>query len=312
MINNDLPPPFEWLNGRPVYASMSGGKDSTALALWLQENGIAFTPVFLDTGWEHPATYEYIRDVLRPLFGTFTVLRNEKFFKQDSEWAGGMEQAIRASRMFPSGVAKFCTRVLKIEPIQNFYAQTRVQVGAKPVNCVGIRAEESRARRDMPEHEEQDEATVWRPLINWTEQQVINMHTRHAVPPNPLYLRGAARVGCYPCIFARKHEIRHMSHTDPARIDHIEQLEARVHALRNDDTRPSFFKSRAKDGGSMSIRDIVEWSRNDRGHALEDVEDIEEAGCMRWGLCEPPQLSLWQDPPVSLVSTARGTQEPQD
>lgn len=36
----------------PIVASVSGGKDSTAMCLWLQEQGLEFTPVFLDTGWE--------------------------------------------------------------------------------------------------------------------------------------------------------------------------------------------------------------------------------------------------------------------
>ena len=37
-------------------AAFSGGKDSTALLLWLREQGIDYTAVFCDTGWEHPLT----------------------------------------------------------------------------------------------------------------------------------------------------------------------------------------------------------------------------------------------------------------
>ena len=82
-MNEGLTGELEWLNGRPLYASLSGGKDSTALGLWLKSQGIKFTPVFCDTGWEHPATYEYIATVLEPLFGAFTVVRNEKLFQDD-------------------------------------------------------------------------------------------------------------------------------------------------------------------------------------------------------------------------------------
>jgi 3'-phosphoadenosine 5'-phosphosulfate sulfotransferase (PAPS reductase)/FAD synthetase len=85
-----------WLAGRPVFASLSGGKDSTALGLWLRKLGVPFTPVFLDTGWEHPATYEYIEQVLVPLFGEFVVLRNEKY------WAGEGGGAAWSSWCWPS------------------------------------------------------------------------------------------------------------------------------------------------------------------------------------------------------------------
>lgn len=302
MINEKLPAPYKQFEGRPLYASISGGKDSTALGLWFKERGIKFTPIFLDTGWEHEATYEYIQDVLVPMFGDFIILRNEKLFDASEEWRGGMEQALRYHKMFPSGVVKFCTRELKVTPVQNFYAQVRYETKHKPINAVGIRAEESARRAEMSEIEEQDEATVWRPLISVTEDEIIAMHSEHKVPPNPLYIKGASRVGCYPCIYARKHEIRHMSYADPARIDYIEELERKVNALRRPEQRQAtFFKSRRKDKQPMGIREIVEWSRTDRGGAyLDDQEDIEDAGCMRWGMCERP---AWEKLPLFKEDT---------
>jgi 3'-phosphoadenosine 5'-phosphosulfate sulfotransferase (PAPS reductase)/FAD synthetase len=298
-INKHLKEQFAWLNNRPIFASISGGKDSTALGLHLQENEIKFTPLFLDTGWEHPATYEYINDVLRPMFGEFIILRNEKYFKDDDEWKGGMEQAVKYNKMFPSGFAKFCTRELKIIPVQNFYSALRASLKIKPINVVGIRAEESSKRALMQMIEEQDEATVWRPLLNHKEHEIIDMHQRHSILPNPLYLRGASRVGCYPCIYARKHEIRHLSFSDPERIDHIEKLEKQVNSIRRDDQKQAtFFKSRRKDKSPMNIREIVEWSKQEKKQVLDDQDEIENNGCMRWGLCEPliktgDQLSLF-------------------
>lgn len=297
MINTNLTGDLAWLNGRPLYASISGGKDSTALGVWLQRNGVRFTPVFLDTGWEHQATYDYIKDVLEPMLGAFTVLRNEKIFEpvvdeRGHTWRGGMEALIYKKRMFPSGVVKFCTAELKVVPIQNFYAQVRYETGLKPINAVGIRAQESQKRAEMREIEEQDEATAWRPLIHWTEEQVIDLHSTNHVPPNPLYIKGASRVGCYPCIFARKHEIRHMSLADQERIEYIATLEERLNEHRaslGKEKKATFFKSRRADKEPMFINDIVEWSRNDnKGGYLDDQEEIEEEGCMRWGLCERP------------------------
>src|SRR5258708_6462847 len=52
------------LRDRRVAASISGGKDSAAMGLWLMEQGIDYDRVFADTGWEHPKTYEYLRGPL--------------------------------------------------------------------------------------------------------------------------------------------------------------------------------------------------------------------------------------------------------
>lgn len=59
---------------------------------------------------------------------------------------------------------------------------------------------------------------VWRPLLRWSEQQVVDIHHRHGLCPNPLYLPGASRVGCRPCIFVLKAEVRLIADTGPARI----------------------------------------------------------------------------------------------
>lgn len=54
----------------PIYiVSVSGGKDSTAAALHLREQGIPFRAVFFDTGWESPITYRYLRDVVPGAIG---------------------------------------------------------------------------------------------------------------------------------------------------------------------------------------------------------------------------------------------------
>ena len=57
---------------------------------------------------------------------------------------------------------------------------------------------------------------------------MIAIHKRHELAPNPLYLMGATRVGCWPCIYARKSEIRLIADVDPGRIVRIAALEERV------------------------------------------------------------------------------------
>ncbi|MBF0588706.1 MAG: phosphoadenosine phosphosulfate reductase family protein [Magnetococcales bacterium] len=45
--------------------SVSGGKDSTAMLLWALERKTPFRPVFANTGNEHPATLDYVRNLPR-------------------------------------------------------------------------------------------------------------------------------------------------------------------------------------------------------------------------------------------------------
>lgn len=286
------------LAGRRVVASISGGKDSAALSLWLTEQGIEHDRIFLDTGWENDLTYSYLRGPLTAQIGPILELRSSLL----------MEDLIRKKGMFPSRVRRFCTQELKVKPMQE-YLKARIDAGDDVINAVGIRAAESEARSRMPEWEWQDgfDCEVWRPLLRWSEQDVIEIHRRHGLSPNPLYLLGASRVGCWPCIYARKSEIRFIADKDPARIVRLKVLEedvakkavaraqARGTTLAN---KPTWFQNPTsrvgadghRAGDCWPIDKVVEWSRTIRGGAEEDKQELLFAGmndgCMRWGLCE--------------------------
>lgn len=280
------------LEGKTVIASVSGGKDSAAMCLHLKEIGVPFQAVFIDTGWEHPSTYEFIRDVMPRFVGPVTTIGTP----------GGMLAVVKKKAMFPSRLRRFCTQEVKVKPMQEFLAAL-VDAGGEPINAVGIRAAESKARAEMTEWEfsEGFDCETWRPLIRWSEQDVIDIHKRHGMPPNPLYLQGASRVGCWPCIFARKGEIKFMARVDPGRVDLLRQLEAdmtdgataRAEAKGKPAPAPyAWFQSRnaviPPGGGAptclpMPIDDVVKWARD--GNQEELFVD-EQQGCMRWGLCD--------------------------
>ena len=276
---------LERIGDRIVVASMSSGKDSGAMGLHLRELGIPFRPVFIDTGWESSKTYRYLRGPLTDHFGEITEIRAEVELDDELELdlpcgpdllgkrAATKEELARALEeelghysamvrlciskgIFPSRTFRFCTQTLKVYTMRDFL----LELDREPINAVGIRNEESEARRHMESWEFMDvyDCDVWRPIRTWTEDQVIAIHNRNGLLPNPHYLRGSERVGCWPCIFARKSELAALANDEP-RIRFIEVLERLVGDLaqaRNKASTPkTWFQSRKDDRKSVPCED---------------------------------------------------------
>jgi 3'-phosphoadenosine 5'-phosphosulfate sulfotransferase (PAPS reductase)/FAD synthetase len=311
------------IGARRVVASVSGGKDSAALSLHLRELGIDHDRVFLDTGWEHPKTYDYLRGQLTDALGPIhearavvpppapeVVARLRPLVRAAVEAGSAFVCLILKKGMFPARTIRFCTQELKVKAMQTYVAE-RVAAGEDLINAVGIRRAESGARAAAKEWEWSDgfDCEVWRPLVDWTEQDVIDIHRRHGLRPNPLYLLGASRVGCWPCIHARKSEIRFIAEHDPERIELIRQLELDVCDLARErieargktmENPPAFFQApigrrKGPDGKTIHVGTcwpidrVVAWSRTIRGGKEEDRQErlfADQAGCMRWGLCD--------------------------
>jgi 3'-phosphoadenosine 5'-phosphosulfate sulfotransferase (PAPS reductase)/FAD synthetase len=187
---------------------------------------------------------------------------------------------------------------------QELLLRARASGGLDVVNAVGIRDEESDARKAMPEWEwsKEMDCDVWRPIKAFTTEDVILMHQRHSVRPCKLYLMGMERVGCGPCIKERKAGIRIIAEKDPDRIALLRQDEATVAELARARVAeqgkpfigdPAFFQ--IKEGRTCvcwPIDKAVEWSRTEfRGKGqflMGEIFDMDMAdqGCSRWGLCD--------------------------
>ena len=195
----------------------SGGKDSTALVLWAKDQGWPFTAVFCDTKHEHPATYAYIDQINRTqLDGALVTVCSAKY-------PGGMGELVRRKGRVPSTRARFCTEELKVFPFRDWLRQQTDEA----MIYQGIRGDESGPRRAAGARLWSDVYDSWieRPLFDWSADDVFAIHKRHGVEPNPLYLMGASRVGCFPCIMVNHGELKRMGQTDPLIWERAANLE---------------------------------------------------------------------------------------
>jgi len=193
--------------------SLSGGKDSTACLLWaldtLPKEDVI--PYYIDTKWEHDAVYEYLEYLEEKL--------DIKIKRIESE---GMEALSKRKKCMPNRVMRFCTENLKVKPAIEFY-KTFQDKGIDFINIVGIRRDESKSRENTESFSISDQGikTLF-PIAYWSTQRVFDFHKEHKIDVNPLYKKGFTRVGCYPCIYARKHELMMMEDKYVQRLRNLE------------------------------------------------------------------------------------------
>lgn len=114
--------------------SISGGKDSAALAIYLKEKypNREFEYLFFDTGEELQDTYDYIRDLENLIGIEVQKLTPDKSFK---------ELLMEHNDFLPSPMERWCTRKMKLE---TFLQKMREYQDYTIYNYVGIRSDENR------------------------------------------------------------------------------------------------------------------------------------------------------------------------
>jgi len=209
---------------------------------------------------------------------------------------------------FPSKMAKFCTDKLKLLPL-NATKRPIWDAGGTTIDWVGERAQESpgRARKPMLQRTRKNPGTaiIYRPIHRWDAREVFAIARRHGLKPNPLYLVGASRVGCWPCINCRKKEIGLVANLTPEKIDFLREAERLVSLVSRRDQGgfgdwATFFSADKVPGdpadwSRAAIDKVVEWARTGRGgrqfDLLQEIErlqmEAEGAYCdSEYGLCE--------------------------
>ena len=140
-------------------------------------------------------------------------------------YPNGMEDLVIKKKRVASAKARFCTGELKIKPMINFMNEP-LQSDVKVI-YTGIRRDESEKRANAKIREYADLYDCWmvNPIVTWTASDVFLLHKRYGIKPNPLYKKGASRVGCFPCVMINHGELKRMQDFYPFVWDKIEHLE---------------------------------------------------------------------------------------
>lgn len=306
--------------------SISGGKDSLATGLVARDT---YGPdrvryVWADTGHESEITVNYIRNDLSRAFDAIIeevradfapmMARKRAFIEAHWEDAGVPAERVRRAidllhptgnpfldlcmwkGRFPSRKAQFCTEELKKVPLDLHLAGLIKQFGLRVESWQGVRREEGGLRKFALEWERHDlGCLIHRPILDWTAAEVFEFAERKGVSPNPLYLRGMKRVGCFPCINCGKDELLAIASRFPEAVARVSEWEALVSEVSKRGASTLFhigadrdIETPAEIFARANIDEFVRWSKTSRGGKQFDLERaLPPPACSSvYGLCE--------------------------
>ena len=169
--------------------SLSGGKDSAALAIYMRDRVPKMEYVFSDTRKELPETYEYLERI-EDYLGTRVHRLNAEFgFDHWYDVYGGM---------IPSNHRRWCTKMLKLRPFEDF-------VGDDPViNYVGLRADEKRVGYISHKPNIKAVYPFQEDGLKLADIREILLASGVGLPPYTQW--GRTRSGCFFCFYQQKIE----------------------------------------------------------------------------------------------------------
>ena len=188
--------------------SLSGGKDSAALALYMRDRVVDMEYIFHDTGKELPETYDYLSRLESILGRPITRTTPDDPFDHWLDVYGGM---------LPSNHRRWCTKMLKLKPFEAY-------VGSDPVlNYVGLRADEARTGYISTKpnitavYPFREDGLVRADIIRILEDFGLGL---------PLYTEwGRSRSGCFFCFYQQKIEWVRLRETHPDLFEEAKRYE---------------------------------------------------------------------------------------
>lgn len=201
------------------FISFSGGVESRTLCLLYGHRAKA---IFADTGDEHKVMYEKLAEfqeqikIKHPNF-EMIVVKNKEF--------ASLTEYIKTYKFFPSITARFCTRIFKIEPIDDFLKdQGECEL------MIGLNYDEMDERTGN--HGLLSNVTYSYPLGDLKLRRIhcIALLKEYNIEPEfPSYM---SRGGCKDCPFKSKKEYTAMVYFANDEIKDVAELEAVVQDKR--------------------------------------------------------------------------------
>jgi 3'-phosphoadenosine 5'-phosphosulfate sulfotransferase (PAPS reductase)/FAD synthetase len=186
-----------------ILVNSSGGKDSQAMldevCTLAEAAGVLDRITVLHCALGHvewPGTSELARKQAEH----YGVRYEERHREQ-----GLLLDQVRHRGRWSSSSARYCTSDQKRGPARKLITQLVAELGdlarpARVLNCMGLRAEESRARLKKAQLSRDEAASsgrrtidTWLPIHDWTETQVWQRIRSSGVPYHPAYDQGMSR-----------------------------------------------------------------------------------------------------------------------
>ena len=190
---------------------ISGGKDSSALAVYMRHRVPQMEYFFCDTGAELPETYEYLTRLEVILGRPIVRLNAERGF---DHWFEVFRGAL------PSPQMRWCTKNMKIKPIESW-------IGDDPaVSYVAIRADESNRKGHIST---KPNITTRFPFVeDGINHDAVLRLLDDAGIGLPEYYSWRTRSGCYFCFYQRKAEWVGLAEHHPELFDRAVAIEQKV------------------------------------------------------------------------------------
>lgn len=207
------------------FISFSGGVESTTMCILYGNDAKG---IWADTGSEHDKMYERINTVeseIKKIHPSFEIIRVKGKTTLKGVEYDNLEKYVVGAKFMPSGQARYCTRIFKIEPIDNYLKN----IGECEL-MIGLNVDEENSREGNLGLNENVKYTY--PLVEdgLTRSDCEDVLYKHQLHPNmPVYM---LRGGCRMCFFKSEKEYRAMYHLNKKEFLEVQAFEEEIQDKR--------------------------------------------------------------------------------
>jgi 3'-phosphoadenosine 5'-phosphosulfate sulfotransferase (PAPS reductase)/FAD synthetase len=255
-------------NDSKILVAFSGGKDSIAMVLYLLSLGIKRSRIILhhhlvdgneENLFDWPCTESYCIAFAKAFNLTLLfsyrkggiareIYRNNEpkqdiYFQIDQSGPYMIAPSnkkrtntrLKFPALSPSLMIRWCSATVKIEVLRTSIVHNPDYNNTGSLFVLtGERREESANRAKYADVEvhatntKSRKVITWRPIIDWSEQQVWRIIQHHNVQPHPAYMLGWSRCSCQLCIFSDPDLWATINKITPHKVEKIASIESEI------------------------------------------------------------------------------------